>query len=275
MSAVPSTRARGVVARGHEQGEEVVELLVGQVVAVDHRREEIADHVVRRVLAAAPGLLFRIREEVDAGGAAERHEAELVRVDEIDRVRGEVGVGIAEQGVAPLDQPRPVLVRNPEQAAEHAHRKLLGDGLHEVERVGASVSHLVDDEPRQHADRVLVGVHLAAAEGLAHQAPVPGVLGRVHLHHGPPGRHLVVRHLLEPDAARDGEALVVPAHLEQVVIAGDRPEARAVRFVPPGDRILAAEPGERGVGHPGDVGVVARDVGVRVAEIQAPHVPRL
>ena len=47
--------AGGVVAGGHEQGEEVVELVLGEYLAVDLRRQQVADDVVGRVRPAAAG----------------------------------------------------------------------------------------------------------------------------------------------------------------------------------------------------------------------------
>ena len=126
--------ARGVVAGGDEQREEVVELVVGQHLAVDLRRQQVADDVVGRVVAPDAGLLLGVAEQLDAGRAAERHQPELVGVDEADGVRRELGVGVAEQGVALLDEPRAVVVGDAEQGAEHAHRQLLGDAVDEVER---------------------------------------------------------------------------------------------------------------------------------------------
>ncbi len=204
--------ARRVVAGRHEQREEVVELVLAEHLAVDLRCQQVADDVVRRVLTPPPRLLLGVPEQLDAGRAAERHQAELVGVDEADRVGRELRVGVAEQRVTTLDEPRPVFVRHSEQRAEHAHRQLLGDGVDEVE-ARAARQRVVDDRAGQRADRLLVGVDLAPAERLRHQPAVRRVLGRVELHHRAPGLGLLGVHLLEADPARAGERVDVAAHL--------------------------------------------------------------
>lgn len=45
----------------------------------------------------------------------------------------------------------------------------------------------------------------------------------------------------------DGEVLVVGGHRLDVLVAGDRPESRAVGLSIPVQRILVAEPGEEGM----------------------------
>ena len=112
--------------------------------------------------AAAQGLLLRVLEQLDPGRAAERHQAELFRVHQADWVLGELWVSVAEQGVAPFDQPVAVLVGHPEQAAQHAHRQLLGDALHEVEaRLG---QRFVDHCAGEEADGLLVVGRLVAKQ---------------------------------------------------------------------------------------------------------------
>ena len=202
--------------------------------------------------AAASRLLLGVAEQLDSRRAAERHQAELVGVDEPDRMGGELGVGVAEQGVALLDQPRAVVLWDAEQRAEHAHRELLGDAVDEVERRLAG-ERLADDLAGERADRLLVGVDLAAAERLGHEAPVGRVLGRVELHHRPPRLGLLGVHLLEADALGAGERADVAADLEQVGVAGHRPEPAAAGVVlrPPAHRVVATQAEERGVRNAG------------------------
>ena len=63
------------------------------------------------------------------------------------------------------------------------------------------------------------------------------------------------------------ERLDVAAHGEGVVVAGDRPEAGAVGLGSPVHRVVAAQPPEGGVGHPGRERVVRGQVGVIVAVV--------
>ena len=95
----------------------------------------------------------------------------------------------------------------------------------EVERRAARPSASSTTGAGESRMRVLVGVHLATAERLGDQPAVAGVLRRVVLEHVPAGREVVRLHLLERDALRRREHLDVAADLQQVVVAGDGPEA--------------------------------------------------
>ena len=85
---------------------------------------------------------------------------------------------------------------------------------------------------------------------------------------------LLRRHLLEADAAGRRERLDIAADVEQIVVAGDGPEAAtAIVLRPPADGIVAAEPCERRVrdaAHErvgiGDVGVVRPEFEIDVGQ---------
>ncbi len=185
--------------------------------------------------------------------------------DEPDDMIGELRIGVAEQRVAPSDQLMSIGVRGAEELAQHSHRELLGDFLHEVE-LGLGERH-IEDLTRQLADGVLERLHRLSGEPSVHQPPQAGVIGRVLLHERSTGRGLLVVHLLEANALDRGEGLIVPADGEGIAVAENRPESRAVGLVGPVHRVLTAEAGERGVGHAGGVGVVAGEVGVVRAEL--------
>ena len=73
---------------------------------------------------------------------------ELVGVGDADRVVGELGVEVAEQRIATLDQPRPVGVGHAQQATQHPHRQLLGDRFDEVEVDGTSAGQRLVEHRR-------------------------------------------------------------------------------------------------------------------------------
>ncbi len=189
------------------------------------------------------GLLPGVLEQFVPGGGAERHQPELVGVDEVDDVLGELGIGVAEQRIAELDQARPVGIGRAEQPAEHAHRQLPGNLFDEVELV--ELERLLDDRRRQLPDLLLVGFDDPPGEHLRDQSPEPGVLRWVHLHHRPTGGGLLVAHVLEPDALPRRVSVELTADVEDVAVPGDRPEPAAVALVEPGDRILGAQAGRR------------------------------
>ena len=94
------------------------------------------------------------------------------------------------------------------------------------------------------------------------------MLRRVVLEHVAPGLEVVAVHLFERDALRAGERVDVAADVQQIVVAGDRPEAlAAVVLRPPAHRVGVAQPLERGVRDAADVGVGIGDVGIGAAEI--------
>ena len=156
------------------------------------------------------GLLPGVLEDLDGGGTAERHHPKLLGVGEVYRVVGEIGVGVAQQRVAPRHQLAAVLVVGAQQAAQHPHGQLLGNVVNEVELVVGQ--RFVEHVANQFPDGGLEGLHRPAGEALVHQAPQSGVLRRVHLHHGPSGLGLLGVHLLQANTQRRRERLNVAAH---------------------------------------------------------------
>ena len=178
--------AGGVVAGGDEEGEEVVELLIGEEFPVGHRGEKLAYDVVARAGPPIGGLFLGVGEDLYRGRAPERHEPVVVGVGQVDDGVGEVGVGVAEQGVAPRNQPVAVFVAGAEQPPEHPHRELFGHLVYEVEL--ALGERLLDHVDRELADLVFVAFHRSPGETLADEAPISGVFRRIELHHRAPGR---------------------------------------------------------------------------------------
>ena len=258
--------AGGVVAGTDHQHEEVLELEVGDGFAVDGWLEQLADHIVRRAGPALVGLGLGVAVQVERRGRAEGDVLELVGVGEAYRVLGHLRVEVAQQRVAALDQPVAVAVGHAQQAAEHAHRQLLGHAIDELEAV-ALLASLEHHAAGQLADGLLVAVHLTAAERLAHQAPVAGVLGRVVLEHVAAQFEVVALDLFQGDALGAAEQFDVLAHVQQVGVAGDGPEAlAAIVFGPPADGLVVAQPLERGVREAVQVRVGVDDVEVVGAE---------
>jgi hypothetical protein len=215
---------------------------------------------VRRLEAPLGQRLAGVLEELERHGAAKGQQPVLGRVDLVDDVVGEVGVGVADERVAALDEPFEVLVGQAQQPAQHAHGQLARDGAHEVElRLAAQVvEHLRGEVPYG----ILVAVDGLGREGAAHEAAQAGVLGRVHLHHGAPGFCLLGVHVLEADAEAAREDLGVGAGEEYVVVLRQAPEApSAVALLGPVHGIVRTQPGEGVVRHARDVGVVRREIG--------------
>ena len=259
--------AAGVVAGRDHQHEQVLELQVGEALAVDGRRQQRSDEVLARALATVLRLALGVLVQLQRGGRAERDVLELVGVGEPHRPVGHLGVEVAEQRVALLHQPVAVVVGHAEHAAEHLHRQPLGHTVHIVEPV-AQLTGLQHHGASQVADAVLVAVHLAAAEGLADQAAVAGVLRRVVLQHVAAEVEVLALDLLQRHALSAAEQLHMLADIQQVLVAGDRPEAlAAVVLLPPADRVLVAQPLERGVREAVQVAVRVDDVQVVGAEV--------
>ncbi len=91
--------------------------------------DEVAHDVVARGVAALVGDPPAEREHVERCRARERQMAVGVVVAVV-RV---LGVGVAEQAVADLDDLAALLLRHAEDLGEHLHRDLRGDLVDEVE----------------------------------------------------------------------------------------------------------------------------------------------
>ena len=115
-----------------------------------------------------------------------------------------------------------ILIAGAEQTAEHAHRKLLSDELDEVELI--VLESRFDHVDRELADRLFVGFDAAAGESLAHEPPVAGVIGRIHLHHRAASFGLLFVHFFEANSVGGGKGVDISTHRERVVVAKDRPE---------------------------------------------------
>ena len=115
-----------------------------------------------------------------------------------------------------------VFIAGSEQAAEHAHRKLFSDELYEVELI--VFEGRLDHIDGELTDRLFVGFDAATREPLAHESPVAGVIGRIHLHHRAASFGLLFVHFFEANSVGGGEGVDISTHRERVVVAKDRPE---------------------------------------------------
>ena len=98
------------------------------------------------MLAPLLGLLLGVAIQLERRGRAEGDVFELVGVGEPEWVFRHLGVEVAEQRVAALDQPIAVFVGHAQQAAKHAHRQLLRDAIDVVEAI-AKRARLLDHFP--------------------------------------------------------------------------------------------------------------------------------
>lgn len=252
----------GLVARHHEQGEEVLELEVGERLPVGLGGEEGRDDVVLRLAPSLQGDLLGVAEDVDRGRRPERQQPVFLGVDLVDHHRRVLRIGVGDHLIAPSHHLPRVLLRNPEQAAQHPNRQLPGDLGDEVEF--AHRENPIQDSTCESPECLLVsGDHFRGEPGLDETAEA-GVLRRVELHHRPPGLQLVGVHFLDADAARCGEPVIVTAGFNDIGVAGDCPEARPVALLDPRHWLGLPESLEGPVWKAFDIGVVRGDVGVRV-----------
>ncbi len=144
-----------------------------------------------RSVSTAAGVLLKL---------AHRRERDVV-------VHPLLGVEV-ERLVDPAAEHVAVLGRHAEQRRDHVGRDLGPEVLHVVERALADL--LVEQAGAQGADVLFEQLHPPRREGLGDQAPVAGVLRRVHEdHHLDVGR--VGRDHLEHGAVRGAERLRVAA----------------------------------------------------------------
>ena len=140
------------------------------------------------------------------------------------RASRELGIGVAQQPVAEVDDVAPVLLRRAEHLGEHPHRQLRGDVLDEVEL--AERQRVVEDPVDELADLQLVGPDRPRREALGHQRAQLVVARGVHVDHRLARLDLVGAQVLQRRPAGLGrERLPVAVHGVDVVVARDAPEA--------------------------------------------------
>ncbi len=99
---------------------------------------------------------------------------------------------------------------------------------------------LREDPPGESPDPLLVGVDDARSEPLVDERPQPRVRGRVGIDHRLPGLDLLWRQILERrPAGLGGVRLPLLGHLDDVVVAGEHPEAATVDLGLPEERRLS------------------------------------
>ena len=136
-----------------------------------------------------------------------------------------LGVLVAEQAVADLDDDPALVLRDAEDLGEDLHRDLRGDLAHEVELAlgQGDVQHL----PRDLADLLLPDVHRARREAPVDQPAQLVVARRVHVDHRLARLDVLGLEVLQRRAADlGGEELDVAVDVADVLVAGHRPEAR-------------------------------------------------
>jgi hypothetical protein len=221
----PSRSAGGVAAGVDEEEEEQVEVDVVEGPAVDLRREQDARDVFGRTLALRLGHLMGVGEHLE-------HRRHL----------GALGhrLGSGVDGLGQLVQAAPVIERDAEEFGDHERGQLAGDVGHEVAL--APLDHGVDDRGGERLDAVTQPDRRPGREAPVDEAPVAGVPGRVHGQH-----HLVIAEdvtdgIRDHDRRHRREGLGVAADRLHVLVAGDRPESRAVGFGVAVDGVVLAQP---------------------------------
>ena len=255
--------ACGVVARGHQQAEEVAKFGVADHIAL---RIGLGDQVQHATGVAGSPLAFHqlgcVVVQVDPGRRAKRHEAVGLGVHLVDHMAGEIAVGIAHERIALVHQPVQVFFGQAHDAPKHAHGQLAGDLVRGVKL--ALRQRLVKDAYTQLANLVFVQRHHGLGKGLGHQHAGAGVLGRVGLLKSPPRHVLLVRLVFHADALGRGQALVVAVEFQNIGMPRDRPKALAIRPITPGHRVLVAQALEGVVRRAVHVAVVVRQIGVAI-----------
>ena len=232
--AVTDRVSRRLVPGDHHQGKEVLELQVGERLAVGFGGQEHSDDVVGRVVSTLPRHLLGITKDLESRRRSEREQPVLLGVHLVDDHRGVLRVGIGDHLISPCHQLLRVRLRHTEKPAEEPDRQLTCDLGHEVEP--AEGEDTVEDIAGQDPEGTLIGRHHLGGESGLDQPPQPGVLRRVELHHGPPRLELVWRHLLDPDPPRGGESPEVRGSLQRcrnVWSAPRSPDRRLPRPKPP------------------------------------------
>ena len=220
--------AGGLVPRHQQLNQEHRQLRLGQLLAAalrigsDCRQDR--DEVVRRRLPPFLG------------------DADQV-LPHLDLVRRPLLLGLfdfaGDDGLGPVEEPRPLGSVHPEQLADHQEGERDGEVLHDVERHAAL--DLVQEPCRFGGHAGLHQAHHRRLEARLHQPPVAGVLRRVGVHHGR-GRLVGRADLVDQDPPRRAEARRVGADVRHLGVGRHGPEAAAL-VVDPAHRRRSPELG--------------------------------
>ncbi len=261
----PPGQLVGVVEQGHHRtGDEVDGRLVPGHQQQDARGEQLAlgqagpvlvhgghQPAEQVVTGVGPPLFQQIEEVAGESGHA------LAAGGDVLVGQQEVGVEALGHGRRPHPELLVVLGRHPQEHADELHGDGVGEPLHQVDLAvpDGQVEQFVDHLAGAPAE----GLDHLGCERLGHQAPQPGVVGRVPEEEGPqlPGghHHGVVgveiateggRHALDVDVLPVRAGPAVPQHGQAVGVPGQHPEAERA----PADGRLAAQVGVDRVGIP-------------------------
>ena len=205
-SSSPSLRTVPVVLDLDQPAEQVV---AGRAAPLGQQLEEVAGELEDGVVAPGDGLVGQEEVGVEPGG----------------------------QGGRPVPEALLVLDGHAEHVADDADRQRVGEAREEVDGAGleGGVDELVDHLLGAGPERL----HHPGGEGLGHQAPQPGVVGRVPeeerarlddgLGHGVVGRRArseALGHPVEVDVLGVGARPPVAEDGQAVGVAGEHPEAQ-------------------------------------------------
>ena len=167
MQAARDRVPRRLAARDREEHEERVELEVVQSPEVVLDRRQQRQDVVAGRLALLRRDLLAIGEDLArrAFRAATRD--------------GMLGVDAEQHVVRQGEEPVAVLLRNAEDVRDHVHRKLIGDLLHELDRL--PLDRVFDDRDRPLPRQVLEPSGHARGEAGADQLPLTEMRLAIHV----------------------------------------------------------------------------------------------
>lgn len=187
-----------LVAGDDQQQEVVVEVPVGQRHPVPwHLVDQPGDQVGARATTPLAGQLPPEGEDFERRGGAEGEVAVPLALHAVQEDVGVVGVGVADDAVAPVDEPLVVLGRHVEQAGEDVDGEV---GLHLLDEVeGAPGQGGIQGSGGQAAQEVGLAADDARAE-LALEQPAQGPVAQaVEFEQGGAPPDLVVVDLLQVD----------------------------------------------------------------------------
>lgn len=184
---------------------------------------QLADQVLAVLAAPFGGQLAPVLEDLEGRQGPDGQVLVPVAGWVVEQDVGVVGVGIADDGVAPVDQLAGVVGGHVEQPGEDLDGEVGADLLDEVELRLAQ--RLGDGGGGEAAQEFLVALEHAAAEVPLQQLAHGLVTGPVAFQHGPAQRDVVVVDLLEVDEPGQGERLRVAVDHRDVGVPGHGPEA--------------------------------------------------